>query len=73
MMLRHRRRTARTKNYSTGIGEDFSNIKNMFDFLKQPRELKTELQRLQLENKLNAQIRQFIDKRLEQIQSTAEK
>ena len=66
-MLRHRRRSTQTKNNSAENVEEFSNVKNMFESLTQHKELKTELESLQIENKLNSQIRQFIDKRLKQL------
>ena len=66
-MLRHRRRTTQHNKYGFDVGEDFSNVKNMFEDNIGNKELKIELQRLRLENKLNQQIRRFIDKRLNQL------
>ena len=66
-MLRHRRRTTQHNKYGFDVGEDFSNVKDMFEGNVRHKELKIELQRLQLENKLNQQIRRFIEKRLIQL------
>lgn len=67
-MLRHRRRTTQHNKYGIDVDEDFSNLKDMFaSNIQQHKELKIELQRLRLENKLNQQIRRFIDKRLNQL------
>ena len=66
-MLRHRRRTTQHNKYDFDVGEDFSNVKNMFEGNQRHKELKIELQRLRLENKLNQQIRRFIEKRLNQL------
>jgi len=66
-MLRHRRRASQHNKYGFDVDEDFSNVKDMFNSNKRHQELKTELSRLKLENKLNQQIRRFIDKRLNQL------
>ena len=66
-MLRHRRRTTQHKNHNIDEWEGLSKLNEIFKSNQQQKELKIEIQRLRMENKLNQQIRRYIDKRLNQL------
>lgn len=66
-MLRHRRRTVQQRNHQYDESDDLSSLKELFERNRRQKELKTEIRFLRLENKLNQQIRRYIDKRLIQL------
>ena len=66
-MLRYRRQAAQHKNVIIDEWDDLANLREIFKTNQQQKDLKTEIQHLRLENKLNQQIRHFIDKRLNQL------
>ncbi|MBC8183167.1 hypothetical protein H8E88_18845 [candidate division KSB1 bacterium] len=70
-MLRHRRRTAQDKKNNVIEWENFSNLNEKIESKQHQKELKLEIQHLQLEKKLNYQIRRYIDKRLNQLNDQA--
>jgi len=59
-MVRHRRRTTTREKHNLNIWDDSSDVKNMFKGYHWHKELKTELKHLQLECKLNQQIKRLI-------------
>jgi hypothetical protein len=66
-MKRHRRNLNQTgKKVLTDWNEAFD-MKELFKSHGQRKKLKSEIQHLQLENKLNKQIRRFIDLRMDQL------
>jgi len=66
-VLRYRRQAAQHKNVIIDEWDDLANLREIFKTNQQQKDLKTEIQHLRLENKLNQQIRHFIDKRLNQL------
>lgn len=71
-MLRHRRRTTKQKNHKIDEWEDLSKLKEMFKGNQEQKELKIEIQRLRVENKLNQQIGRHIDKQLNKLNGQTE-
>lgn len=71
-MLRHRRRTTQQPQQTIDEWEELSNLREKFKRNLQQKELKIEMQRMQMENKLNHQIRRYIDKQLNQLNDKKE-
>jgi hypothetical protein len=71
-LLRHRRRTTKQKNSKIDEWQDISKLKEMFKGNQEQKDLKIEIQRLRMENKLNQQIGRHIDKQLNQLNGQTE-
>jgi len=68
-MPRHRRNTSGTRTTYSWNTDDFQNQFDKVEIYQTYQQLKSDLQSLRLENKLNQHIQWFVDKRLSELET----